>query len=107
MKNKLYWSYNLPLQIWPEYEDPEDETSKIVGHKILNYMPRRERTVWTTLDEIIEDQTRSEFLNDAAIHLENLAKQMRDAAEDNNAVVYYPDAGMVREGGDERTKKED
>jgi len=43
MKNRLYWAYNLPLQVWPQHEDPEDENSPVVGSRILNYMPRRER----------------------------------------------------------------
>ena len=98
MKNKLYWAYNLPLQVWPKHEEGEDEdASSIIGWRILNYMPRKERVQECDLDEIIEDQTREEFFESAALHLENLARLMREAGKNPALIVYYPDEGMTKE----------
>ena len=36
MKNELYWSYNLPLQVWPVRADPDDKASPFVDARILN-----------------------------------------------------------------------
>lgn len=93
-KNGLYWAYNLPLQVWPIHEKPEDENSKIVGARILNYMPRKERCHETTLDELLDEQTREEFFESAAKRFENMARLMREAAKDERLVVYYPDTGL-------------
>lgn len=83
-KNKTYWEFNLPLQVMPAAEgEPE---------RILNYMPRRSHCQEIELDEeTLGEQTREEFLNTAADHLENLAKLMRRAATDPNYMVYYHD----------------
>lgn len=91
MKNEIYWDYNPPLQVAPIHDDPEDETSEVVGTRILNYMPRKERCVWLDLEEANSDeQTREEFFNQAAEILERLADQMREAARDPTILVYYP-----------------
>lgn len=94
-KNKLYWAYNLPLQIWPQHENPDDESSPIFGARIANYMPRKERCCDLDLYEALGDQTREEFFNEAADHLENLARLMREAAADPSLTVYYHDEGMA------------
>jgi hypothetical protein len=97
--NSLYWAYNLPLQVWPNHEDPDDEDSKIIGSRILNYMPRKERCCDLDLDEARGSESREEFLLNAAVHLENLAKQFRDAAvvekeTGNIPLIYYHDKGL-------------
>lgn len=97
MKDSLYWAYNLPLQVWPRHEDPEDETSPVVGARILNYMPRKERCCDLDLNDLLEEETRAEFFESAALHLENLARLMREASKDPSLCVYYPDEGMVKE----------
>lgn len=94
MKNELYWAYNLPLQVWPQYEQEYDETTPAVGAWILNYMPRKEYCAILDLEEALGDQTREEFFETAALHLENLARLMRKAAKDPTATVYYHDTGM-------------
>jgi len=92
-KNSLFWSYNLPLQVMPA--DPEISGSV---EKILNYMPRRESTHTLELNEdTLDGQTREEFFEDAAVHLENLARLMRLAKKDFKVTVYYPDDGMGEE----------
>lgn len=96
MKNGHYWSLNLPLQVWPKHEDPNDEESPVVGARVLNYMPRKERCESLDLEEVIGDQTREEFFETAALHLENLARLMREAGKDPAMVVYYHDGGMVK-----------
>lgn len=94
MKNSLYWAYNLPLQVWPKHQDPDDETSPVVGARVLNYMPRKERCEDCDLDDLLGEQTREEFFMTAALHLENLARLMREAAADPSKLIYYHDAGM-------------
>lgn len=93
-KNKLYWAYNLPLQVWPRHRDPDDEDSPVIGWRVLNYMPRKERCEDLDLAEILGEQTREEFFESAARHLENLARLMREAAADTEKHVYYHDEGM-------------
>ncbi len=96
MKNNLYWAFNVPLQIWPKHADGLDETSEVVGYTVLNYMPRKERLCSVEMHEVLGDQTREEFLESAALHLENLAKLMREAISDPRKHIYYPDIGMTK-----------
>lgn len=93
-KNRMYWSCNLPLQVWPVHEDPDNDESPIVDARVLNYMPRKECVTWINLSELLEEQTREEFFMTAASILENLARQFRVAAVDQGMDVYYPDEGM-------------
>ena len=95
-KNKLYWAYNLPLQVWPKHKDPGDSSSSVVGHRLVNYMARKECCCELELDEdTLGGQTREEFFNTAADILENLAGQMRKCAAAETDFIYYPDDGMV------------
>lgn len=87
-KNKLYWAMNLPLQIFPN-DDGE-------GYTVLNYMPRKEQVRSCDLEELLGAQTREEFLESAALHLENLARLMREAITDPTKTVYYPAEGMTK-----------
>lgn len=80
-----YFTYNLPLQVWP---------SESGGDRILNYMPRKETCRSLDLDECRGEQSRADFLNEAAMHLENLARLMRAAAADPTLNVYYHDEGF-------------
>jgi hypothetical protein len=98
-KNSIYWSYNLPLQVWPVYEDPETvdfDSCPVVGTRILNYMPRKRRCEEIELSDVIGDQTREEFFETAAIHLENLARLMRTVKDDPRAHVYYHDSPKAK-----------
>ncbi len=95
-KNRLYWAYNLPLQVWPNHQDPDDENSPIVGSRLLNYLPRKGQVVDCELSEVLNEQTREEFFETAAQTLENLARLMREAAKDPALLVYYPDNGMQK-----------
>lgn len=93
-KNGLYWAYNLPLQVWPVHADEDDDSSLVTGCRILNYMPRRDRSEELMLADVIGNQTRQEFFEQAALVLENLARLMREAGADPSKHVYYPDEGM-------------
>ena len=96
--NKIYWSYNLPLQLWPHHADPEDETSELIGYRILNYIPRKEKCVTIDLDEdILNGQTDEEFFIKAAEVLENLARLFRKAAVIPGTTIYYPDEEVTTE----------
>jgi hypothetical protein len=86
MKNRLYWEYNLPLQVLPD----EDSNEVLIG----NYMPRKGHFNWIDLDEARKDQTREEFLETAALMLESIAKQMRMAAKNDKHSVVYPCDGF-------------
>ena len=96
MKNGEYWAYNLPLTAYPIHEDEDDDKSPVIGARVLNYMPRRGGVQEMDLEELIGDQTHEEFFETAALHLENLARLMREVAKDKTASVYYPDKGMVK-----------
>ena len=84
----LFFSYNLPLQLWPFSEDGIDKTTLLV------YMPRRESVAHLNLSDVIGDLTREEFLEQTALRLENLARLFRKAKEDKELTIYYPDEGM-------------
>ncbi len=94
--NETCWAYNMPLQVRPRHRDEYDERTEMEGARILNYMPRKERCEWIDLEECIDGQTREEFFEAAAQHLENLAGLMREAARDRAKIVYYHDKGMER-----------
>ena len=93
-KNGLYWAYNLPLQVWPRHENPEEDASPIIGARLLNYMPRKECVTETDLDELIGEQSREEFFESAAKRFENMARLFRKAANDPAMTIYYHDEGM-------------
>ena len=96
MSNNLYWSYNCPLQAWPEHQDDDMETGPIVETKILNYMPRKQSLNWLTLSDLLDTgETREQFFKKAALHLENLARQFREAANKPETLIYYHDDGMA------------
>lgn len=94
MKNDLYWTYNLPLQVFPIRADKDDETSTVTGHNILNYSPRKSRCEETDLSELLENQTAEEYFEAAAAHLEHLASMFRKYAKGEIDHVYYADDGM-------------
>ena len=85
----LYWSYNVPLQMWPTNEDPEDEESKIIGWRVLNYMPRKERCC--DLDEIITPDEMPAYCKNAAKLLRNLADRFDKMANKEIDNIYYHD----------------
>lgn len=105
MKNSLYWSYNVPLQISPNYETSSEDSDdylldeqgnkKISGYSVVNYMPRKASCCECELDELLGEQSREEFLEYAAQHLENLARLMRESIHDPENYVYYADAGFI------------
>lgn len=93
-----YFANNLPLQVWPPEEGDDPESSRT---RILNYMPRREAVLETTLEDLIGDEeghidpeVRRQFFLDAARCFDNLARLMRGAAEDPTMSVYYHNKGM-------------
>ncbi len=97
-KNGTYWAYNLPLQWWPvrekDLDGEEQETGPVADYRILNYMARKEYCTELKFSEVSRGQTKEEFLEQAALVCENLAKQFRAAKTDDAAYVYYPDNGM-------------
>lgn len=96
---KLYFAYNVPLQIWINYKEDDDPGSGIdlSESNILNYMPRKERCEFLNLDEVFstsEDITAEdikEFAKVSALILRNLAARMeRLDPLGKNHIVYYP-----------------
>lgn len=86
MSNPGFWTYNLPLQVWPS-DDAGNAT-------ILNYMPRKKSVIHLDLSEVLNGMDRAEFFEQAALRLDNLARLMREAGKDPALTVYYPDEGM-------------
>lgn len=96
MKNSTYWSYNLPLQAFPDRVDEDDEKSPITDYRVLNYMPRKEACRTMQLSELLEDsgQSKEEYFEAAAAHLEHLAQMFRKLAKGEIDTIYYHDEDM-------------
>lgn len=95
-EENIYWAYNLPLQVYPQHENKDDESSPVISTSILNYMPRKHTCEMLDLEECFDGLVREEFFNKAADILENLAKHMRKAAIDPSHTVYYPDEELTK-----------
>ena len=81
--DKLFWSYNCPLQMWHCDDDTWD---------VINYMPRKERIA--ALGEKVTKEELSSFCKNTAYILRNLA-ELFDAIGDGKIVsIYYPDKKM-------------
>ena len=78
--NELYWSYNLPLQMWHN----DDGTWSVV-----NYMPRKERIV--TLGERVTKEELPDFCKNTGYILRNLADLFDALADGKIDAIYYPD----------------
>ena len=99
---KLYFAYNLPLQIWISFNEDRKPQSGINVHEstILNYMPRKDSCEILHLDEVfnsdeeITAQDIKDFMKVSATILEHLAEQFKrlDPAKDPESYAYYPNA---------------
>ena len=97
---ELYFTYNLPLQVYVEFnEDGKPESGiSIENSTILNYMPRKERCELLTFGQVFENteyvaaQDVKDFMKVSALVLEHLAEQFKklDPAKDPEPYVYYP-----------------
>lgn len=97
MKNKLYWSCNLPLQFWTTFQNPEDENSPVIGASVLKYMPKKESVCHLELNYLLKgEENRGELFERAALHFESLVKMFREAAGSPKMTIYYHDDGMER-----------
>lgn len=96
----LYFSYNVPLQVYIEFnEDGKPESGiNIENSNILNYMPRKERCEFLTFGQVFENiehvtaQDVKDFMNVSALIPEHLAEQFKklDPAKAPKPYVYYP-----------------
>jgi hypothetical protein len=77
---ELYWTFNLPLQLWKR----EDGTTQV-----LNYMPRRKRC--ENLEENVSPADLPAFTRNAAKIFRNLATLMEAYGRGEIGHVYYPD----------------
>lgn len=79
-----FFDYNLPIQV------QQRENGETI---VLLYLPRKECiNGWAPLSEVLDKgMTRERFFNRTADIYERLAKQMRAAATEPAAFVYYPD----------------
>lgn len=78
--NNLFWSYNLPLQMWHR----DDDT-----WSVLDYMPRKERVV--TFDERVTREELPDFCRNTARILRNLADLFDALGDGKIDKIYYPD----------------
>ena len=88
-KDEIYWAYNLPLQMWPIREDPENEKSEIIEYNILNYMPRKSSCAMMENEIDLEHIPR--YCRNTAKLLRNLANLFEALAEKKIDTIYYPD----------------
>lgn len=92
--NDIYWTYNIPLQVWPVRQEEENKDSPIVGYEVLNYAPRKSScSTMNSSDfkDLLKEQNEEEFFNNAADKLEALAKKFRQMAKKEISHIYYPD----------------
>lgn len=97
---EIYFSFNVPLQIWIIYNEDENPESGINLEEsaILNYMPRKEGCRMENLsdifssDEEISTDDLQDFMRVAAVILRNLARRMDDfnPLDMKKNLVYYP-----------------
>lgn len=78
--DKLFWSYNCPLQMFP---------SDNGTWYVLNYMPRKERTV--ALGEPVTKEELPSFCKNTAHILRNLADLFDALGNGKIDTIYYPD----------------
>jgi len=81
--DKLFWSFNLPLQMWP---------SEGGGHRFLNYMPRKERFV--EVDNRVTDKELPAFCQTAANHFRHMANLFEALGRGEIDTIYYHDQGL-------------
>lgn len=95
---EIYFSCNLPIQMFLAYKEEDNPKSGIDPHKtcVWNYMPRKNRMDEQTLadlfndpDNIKKDDIKDLMVVTAAI-LRNLGKEMLKLGEGKTATVYYP-----------------
>ena len=86
---RTYWSYNCPLQMWPEHKDPENEYSEIIGWRVLNYMPRKEAC--RDLEETISPDELKTYCDNAAKVLRNLSNRFEMLGKRKIDTIYYAD----------------
>ena len=98
----IYFSYNVPLQVWIAFNKEEDPKSGINFKKsqILNYMPRKECTEFLSFEDLfssvndVTDKDIKDFMKVSALVLENLARQFRkfNPLKLNRCEIYYPNS---------------
>lgn len=95
----IYFTYNVPLQIWIGYNEDDKPKSGISLKKslILNYMPRKEACKMESLSNIFSNdvevtaQDLKDFMKISALIIKNLAKQMEKFNPfSETSYVYYP-----------------
>ena len=96
----LYFTYNVPLQVWIAFNKEEDPKSGINFKKsqILNYVPRKECTEFLSFDNLfssvndVTDKDIKDFMKVSALVLENLARQFKKFSPFNlkRNEIYYP-----------------
>ena len=85
----LYWSYNCPLQMFPQHINPHNEKSEIIGWSVLNYIPRKETCI--DLEETIKPNELKTYCENAAKILRNLADRFEKLGNREIDLIYYPD----------------
>ena len=95
---EIYFTYNLPIQIFLAYKEDGDPKSGIDPYKtgVWNYMPRKNKMdeetladLFTDPDSITNDDIKALMVVTAAI-LRNLGKEMLKLGEGKIDTVYYP-----------------
>lgn len=98
----IYFSFNVPLQIWITYnvEDQPRSGINLEESQVLNYMPRKERCEMQSLADIFSADAKvtpediKEFMRISALVMKNLARQMEkfNPLDLKKNLVYYPNS---------------
>ena len=98
----IYFSFNVPLQIWITYnvEDQPRSGINLEESQVLNYMPRKESCEMQSLADIFSADAKvtpediKEFMRISALVMKNLARQMEkfNPLDLKKNLVYYPNS---------------
>lgn len=92
--DEIYWSYNLPLQLWAIQENSdgkdidESEQSSIKEWGCLNYMPRKEAV--SDLGEYIGQDEIGPVCRNTIKILQNLIEKFKELESGKINHIYYP-----------------
>jgi hypothetical protein len=94
--NDVYWSYNLPLQMWQSDDG---------NYRVLNYMPRKEYC--KHIESEVTKEELPQFCKNTAVILRNLADLFESLGRGEIDHVYYPDTLLADAIADKKEKEEE
>jgi len=82
--NDIFWSFNLPVQMFKDAHTGLYEPTV--------YMARK--NTCARLDETVKEEHLAEFCDKTIERLENLIRLFKEVKDGTSEGIYYPDEGM-------------